>query len=205
MSRWLYGTNGKPVFTPEYGHAETGQREVSFLDFVQALSVRAIRTQHNVSLAKIREAVEYAEKRGFKYPFARYGHKTYLVDKGRSKGDIVLKIDDKLLLASGKQKSQMLMKPIIEIHLQSLEFDPLTGFANRYTAFKAVDRNIVMDPHRRFGEPMVEGVGYSALALWEAARNEGGIKEAAQAYGVDEKDVIASCLYFDYLLGDSAS
>ena len=41
-----------------------------------------------------------------------------------------------------------------------------------------------MDPRERFGEPVVERCGYAASTLWEACEIEGGVEEAAKAYGV---------------------
>jgi uncharacterized protein (DUF433 family) len=57
-----------------------------------------------------------------------------------------------------------------------------------------------MDPELRFGEPLVLNCKYSARALWEAVNAEGGVEEAAQAYGISPADANAAWNYYDSLL-----
>src|ERR1041385_3347657 len=53
---------------------------IGFLDFIQTLAVRNLRVHYDISLQKIRDAVERAkEEFNLDYPFARK-HTTYLFD-----------------------------------------------------------------------------------------------------------------------------
>jgi uncharacterized protein (DUF433 family) len=199
LRRWFYGTKERrAALRPQFSGED---KTITFLDFVQTLAVREIRLRHGVPLQRIRQAVEVARKVGVEYPFAR-PHKTFLFGQ-----DIAIQLDDgRLVQASGKHKTNTLMKRIVELYLRDLTFGP-NGLAASYLAFKWNACEITMDPKVRFGEPMIRSSGYSARALWEAVESEGGIKEAAEAYGVEEAEVEAAYRYYDYLdrLDDSAA
>ena len=52
---------------------------------------------------------------------------------------------------------------------------------------------------------MISECGYSAQALWDAYRSEGGIENAAKVYGVKEGEVETACRYFDQILQKTAA
>ena len=202
MNRWIFGdATGDAVVIPQFPGQD--EKVVTFLDFVQVLAIRVLRTLHKVPLPKIREAVDFARSNGIPYPFA-VRHTTYLVSdqKNEGHGNISIDVGGKTIQASGDAKRNLLMRPVIELYMKDLYFDPDTGFASRYTAWDRGKGKIVMDPHRRFGEPVVENCGYTANTLWEAYEIEGGIKAAAEAYGVEDTDVELACEYYDYLLSN---
>jgi uncharacterized protein (DUF433 family) len=200
LNRWLFGNaQGNAVVAPQIN--EPNDRVVTFLDFVQMLAVREIRTKHNVPLHKIRDAVAIATEHGISYPFA-VKHKTFLFgdmsDEGH--GEVVLEIGGKLLQASGKGKRNLVMPEVAELYMQDLYFDPDSGLANKYYPFgTATNKAIVMDPKVRFGEPFVYNSGYSAESLWQAYKTEGGIEAAAAAYGVSRSDIESVLRFYDLL------
>lgn len=198
LTRWLFGgTRGDSAFTPQI--SSDGEKTVTFLDFIQSMAVRAIRIQHGVPLQKIRAAVDLVEATlGVAYPFARE-HKTYVIREGTAKGELAIEIEGKLIQISGRTKKQLLMADVLELYLDRIEFGG-DGLAAEFTAWSSGKETIRMNPHIRFGEPIVKSCGYSALALWEAVKDEGSIKDAAKAYGVHEKQVKLACEYFDHLI-----
>jgi len=198
LTRWVFGDgHGDSAFTPQI--TDSAEKTVSFLDFIQSMAVRAIRLQHNVPLQKIRAAVDLVEATfGITYPFARQ-HTTYVIREGSAKGELALEIDGKLLQISGKQKKQYLFDQVAELYMDRVDFGT-DGLATTFTAWGSGKETIRMNPHIRFGEPIVTSCGYSALVLWEAVKNEGSIKDAAKAYGVSEKQVKLACEYFDHLI-----
>jgi DNA-binding transcriptional MerR regulator len=184
------------VIQPDYD-IECG-KYVSFLEFVQALAIREIRMAKKVSLQKIRDAVKTAqETHGIRYPLAKK-HTCYLYDK-----EIFISFthDDDPIQLSGGEKGQPVMRRIVEVFLDDISWD-VEGIAQSYKPFGI---GVIQDPARRFGEPLVESCGASALALWEAARTEGGYERAAEVYGVQPGDVKIACHYFDYLGGKVAA
>lgn len=201
LNRWLFGNNqGEPALVAQFP-ADKSDKVVTFLDFVQLLAVREIRQKHKVPLKKIRQAVELAKAEGIPYPFAVH-HKTFLfgdmAEEGH--GEVVLEIGGKLIQASGKHRRQPVMPEVAELYMEDLYFDPGADLASRYFPFgSALNRSVVMNPRVQFGEPMVVSCGYTAEALFEAYRIEGGVEPAAKAFGVERSDVEASLKYFDLL------
>lgn len=201
MVRWIYGNSqGKSVISPQRG---TESKDVSFLDFVQSLAIRAITTSSassKVPLQKIREAiVEAKNKYGIDYPFAR-AHTTYIFGN-----EVVIKLNnDDYRQASGDHKGNRMLTKVVELYMRDLTFDS-SGLASAYTAWSKNEYKIVIDPTRRFGEPILSNFGYSAQTLWNAVATEGSVEAAADAYEVPEEAIVAACEYFDHLQGASAA
>lgn len=198
MTRWVHGDRrGDPVV-----HAQlegTQERVVTFLDFVQALAVRAIRREFKIPLGKIREAVEQARTRySVDYPFAM-PHKTFLFDH-----DIHIELLRLTLVqVSGKQKGQMVAREIAEPYMVDLTY--ADDLACRYYAYSYGTRQVIIDPARRFGQPFVEPCRCSVQSLLGAYRSEGSPEAAAKAYGVEEDDVLFAIRYEDHLQGTAAA
>lgn len=202
MKRWVFGGHdGDAAIT----HQITSDSPVvSFIDLVQSLAIHSIRSSFAVPLQRIRAAVDRAENTyGIQYPFAR-SHKTFVITEGSAKGNIAIKVENRVIQVTGKNRDQVLMEPVIEPYLKQIKFGP-DGLAYEYTAWKSPSGVIRMNPHIRFGQPMVVDCGISARVLWEAVGIEGGIKEAAKAYGVRQKHIRLACEYFGYLTSGAAA
>ena len=197
MSRWVFGSGqSESAIKAQLGSAE---KVVTFLDFVQALAIRSIRLfrETPIPLQKIRSAVQFAETEfGITYPLARK-HKIFLMND-----ELIINVgdreSDKYVLATGKHKRNFLLNEIAECFLEDVGFDG-SGLASWYRPFMHHEYEVKMDPHLRFGEPLIPSCGYSAQALWDAYRFEGGIKAAAKAYGVKEGEVETAVLYFEQI------
>lgn len=205
LNRWLYGDSaGDPVVDPQLGR--DSDRVVTFLDFVQALAIRAIRTQYNVPLTRIRKAVDKAKREfGIQYPFATQ-HTTYLMTDGRGPGagELVIRVKgrddhDKLIQLTGRSSGNYLMKEIAEPFLDDLHFDSETGLAMDYSPFRSSKYTIKLDPQIRFGEPIVSPSGYTAQSLYDAIISEGGIDAAAKAYDLEKEAIHLAYDYIDHL------
>ncbi len=199
LSRWLFGNkSGDRVLHPQID--QEGEKVVTFLDFVQALAVRAIRTQHKIALDKVRTAIEVAEQEfQVKCPLARR-HTIFLLGRDIQ---IVPELDGDPVQVTGRAKGQVSARSVVEIHLRDLGWDA-DGLARHYRAFQWGHRDIQMIPEEHFGEPVVPSCNHSARVLWEAAETEGGIEPAARAYGVEAEEVELACRYFDHLQGSAA-
>lgn len=199
MTRWIHGNRrGEPVVSAKLpGDPE---RTITFLDLVQALAIRAIRREHHVPLAKIREAVNHAQERyGIEHPFAMR-HETYLFGK-----EVHIEVPDVgLVQVSGRHKDQIAMRKVAELYMDDLTFTG-EGLASCYCAFERNGRKIVIDPSRRLGQPLIESCGYTAQALLDACRTEASVEAAVEICGVDREDVELAIRYEDYLLGPAAA
>lgn len=193
VRRWFFGTNmGDPIVAED----QPVDRFLTFVDFIQALAVRNLRVNHHVSLPTIREALEYAKKQfDWDHPFATR-HATYLDGK---KIIIHPPGTPAPLHATGRGKGQQVMKPILEAYLHDVSFDPSTGLAEKYLAFQFKNARVLMEPTKHFGQPYVESAGITARRLAEAVEEEGGFEQAADAFGVNIDDVIASFRFIDDL------
>ena len=96
------------------------------------------------------------------------------------------------------------MGSVVEMFLQDLHFDPRTGMATQYSPMSEGHARILLDPHRRFGEPIVDPGGYTAETLWAAKKIEGGIEAAAEAYGITVGEVSLADQYFRSLQNRAA-
>lgn len=198
LSRWFYGRGRLDrALEPSFPEKE---RILSFADFVQALAIRNARLQFRVPLQKIRAGIKRAEDDyGVSHPLARR-HTIYLFGNDLY---IYLETQKEFEKITGKDRNQKTMTKIVEVYMNDLGFDR-TGLASYYIAHRygvaGEERTIEMNPRFRFGEPVLKSCHYSARTLWEACQAEGGIAEAAHAYGVDEADVYAAFRYYDSLL-----
>jgi uncharacterized protein (DUF433 family) len=208
MTRWVFGEGGaKPVIDRQI--RDSSEKVVTFLDFIQTLAVREVRNRHRLPLQRIRQGVEEARSRyGIEYPLARK-HKIYLFSdqKGEGHGEIVIRldddeVDDRYIQLTGRAKGNLMIRPVVEMFLEDLHFDPQTGLATQYSPMEDEGASIVLNPHRRFGEPIVDPGGYTAETLWHATNTEGGIEAAAEAYGVTVGEVRLANKYYDTLLPD---
>jgi len=212
MRRWVFGdSSGKPVITRQLEHSD--EKIVTFLDFVQTLAVREVRHRYGLPLQRIRQGIEEARRRyGLEYPLA-HKHRMFLFgnDQAKGHGDIVIRlegddegIEDQYVQLTGRARGNLVMKPVVEMFLRDLNFNPETSLATQYRPMTNHDASVLLDPHRRFGEPVIEPGGYTAGALWDATNAEGSIEGAAEAYGVSIEEVELANRYFDMLANDAA-
>lgn len=205
LARWMFGdSRGESVISPQY--RDPDEKLASFLDFVEALTIRAIRVRHpQIPLHRIREAYKEAETRyDVTHPFARR-HTTFLL--GDSKTIIIRLRDDDYRELAGPSRGNRMIAEVVETHLHDLSFSD-SGVACEYCAWPPLApegaSKIIMNPKRAFGEPVVLRCGYTAETLWEASGIEGGTEAAARAYGVHKEDVELACGYYDHLRGLAA-
>lgn len=190
VRRWLFGSGiSRAALIPFYGEDEV----VSFIDLVQLMAIRDIRNTRRISLDKIRQTIDTAQRYGIQYPFARK-HQTYLFAD-----DVVIQLaDGQVIGATGKYKNDRLI-PEVAVHpLDDLGFDD-DGYANLYTPEEEAGRRIVLSPTNRFGAPVLQPCNYTVEALVCAVQAEGSVLRAARALEVDEKDILMAIRYEERL------
>ena len=196
LRRWIFGTSSNRAAIIHEA-SSSAEKTVTFLDLIQSLAIRSIRASRKVSLDKIRQVIERAKEQfGIDYPFARR-HMTYLFGD-----EIHLEIDNVgLVQMTGQNVRQLAMRRIVEVYLEDLSFDASTGLASQYSPMAApeIKAKVVLDPRRRFGEPIVDTCGYTAQTLWESFQSEGGYDPAAKALGVTPEEIKLACRYWESL------
>jgi len=207
MTRWVFGsTDGKPVIEREL--QESDDKIVTFLDFVQTLAVREVRQRHGLPLQRIRQGVDEARRRyGLEYPLA-CEHRIFLFSDGQREGHghILIRLEDdregvenRYVQLTGQNKGNYVISPVVEMFLSDLKFDAMSKLATQYRPMAYEDAFVLLDPHRRFGEPVIEPGGYTAEALWHATNAEGGLEAAAEACGVTLEEVVLANRYYGML------
>jgi uncharacterized protein (DUF433 family) len=209
LNRWLHSKGGESVIEPEFGRED---KELSFLDFVQALAIRSIKNTHGISLEKIREAYLRArDQYSVRYPFAMK-HRTFLFgetddttaeNKARRRKkrlELVIRLEgEKYVQLTGKEHDNLLIAEIAEVYMLDLTYEGPGGVANEYRPLTFRDRAILMNPNIHFGQPVVESCGYSVFTLFDSYKAEGGVDAAAKVYGVEREDVELALKYVDFL------
>jgi uncharacterized protein (DUF433 family) len=197
LRRWLDGEGDKaPALVRRM--PKNDAEVLGFVDLIQAMAIRAIRNTGKLSLQKVRQTIIESEKLGIRYPFARR-HQTYLFAD-----DVVIRLDDdRLIQVTGKYRQQQLIKPVVELYLDDLTFNPDSGLADEYTPLRdsGNGRKIVINPAVKYGAPVVIPCGYTVNSLVTAVDSEGSIQAAADIYDVPEADVKFALRYEDILAG----
>lgn len=196
VSRWVHGSEqGLPAFRAELPGDEL--RRITFVDLVQIMAVRAIRLERKIPLQKIREFVEHVEERyNIQHPFARR-HTTYLFGD-----EIVLKFGEQVIQITGKHRDQDLIRPVVELYMEDLHFEG--DLASSYVPLRSNDRFILVNPHKRMGQPLVMPCGYSVEAILNSLRSEGTPEAVAEANSISLEDVRIAQRYADILAGVAA-
>ena len=103
LNYWHFGTKSRQPLRDSEIPKQEG-KFVTFLEFIEAVAIRSLRTERFIPLPKIREAIKEAQdKYGIKYPFAQQVHKTVIVGKDIH---ILLGEDATMIGLSGRDKAQ---------------------------------------------------------------------------------------------------
>lgn len=188
LKRWYLGDARTNKVMENYDLIEEG-KYLNFLDFIQALGIRELRIHYNIPLPKIREAIKLAnDDYGIKYPFAK-NHQTFYDGNG-----IFIQLKDEFIQLTKPHQNQLTMRPIVEYYLQELKFNE-EGYAHQYRPKKG----ILLDPKIRFGEPLLEKNGITALTIYEAILTEGDINVVSDLFEISTEEVNLAFGYIDSL------
>ena len=191
---WFSGRN-HPVFRK--GTSSMGEGVLSFTDLVEAIYVRRLRRIHGITFPVIRTAIETAKRlKGVEHPFAHPEFRTVVVGR---EINIIERDDSSVMTALAPNPGQQSDITILSDFITDLEFDHGNKII-KHIAFRAPVDRVIITPNFNFGAPMMEASGYTAEALWVAYKAEGGLKQAADAYGVDEATVKAAVDYYGGVL-----
>jgi uncharacterized protein (DUF433 family) len=191
IRRWLqgysYASGGASHASPPLWRQQIASEDSLILSFRDMLEVRFVDAfrRHGVSWKAIRVAAECAaEIIHDSYPFSTRRFKT----DGRSIfAEIVQETGDESLL--DLVRSQYEFKSIVEPFLfEGLEFSAVGIEPVRWWPL-GMNRRVVIDPERSFGQPIVDPESVPTTVLARAFRAEGSIQAVARWYMVDPKSV----------------
>lgn len=153
---------------------------LTFMDLIEAIYVRKLRKQYNISMCEIRKAIRTYEKEcGNKNLFAHPKYRT-IVD-----GKVICIKKENDLMALSHEPGQMIDYTIVEDFIENLVFDENDNI-QRYIAYTDKEKRdaVIISPTYSMGEPVLEKSGYSVDAICNAVEVEGDIKLAADAYDI---------------------
>ena len=170
-----------------------GPTNVSFLDLVELLFVKAFRSL-GVTMPKIRAAADYMarELQIEGHPFARQQLKTDGADVFWQFEQ--LDGDGKVQLVVISKQGQRALPQVIESYLNNVDFEGFERVASRWWPLGR-DTPIVVDPRVSFGQPVIVGPAIPTSAIADYAQTGEPRDEVADWFGIDLAEVDAALRY----------
>jgi uncharacterized protein (DUF433 family) len=170
LRSWLLGRHyeterGRQFFKPLIDLADKDHRLLSFFNLVEAHILNALRRKHQVSLAKVRAALDYLKKRfPSRHPLADREFET-------DGSDIFLQRYGQLINLSAD--GQLAMRELLQTYLHRIE------------AVKVV----VVDPRVSFGRPVLAGTGIATDVIAKRYKAGDSIAELADDYDRSQSEI----------------
>jgi uncharacterized protein (DUF433 family) len=154
---------------------------LSFENLIEAHALHAIRTRHEISMAKVRIALEYAE--------THEGIDRLLLSEQLLAGAGDLFIDKLGELINLSRSGQLAIRQVLRVYLERVERDE-RGLASRfYPLIPGVSQTepkaVVIDPRLSFGRPSLSTAGISTFILAERFDAGESLEDLAEDYGVE--------------------
>ena len=166
---------------------------LSFSNLVEAHVLRALRAEHQVPMAHVRRALDYAQR--------EFGIDRLLIrDELRAApGEMFLQEYGRLLSLS--RAGQFAMEKILDAFLRRVVRDA-KGLPLRLYPFTSPslleDRRIVaIDPRISYGRPAIERKGISTAVLAERLNAGESVRDLAEDYGLQDEEIEEAILYED--------
>ena len=164
---------------------------LSFWNLIEAHVLRSLRTDHGVSIRKVREALSYAER---KLKIQRLLlRKELRTDAGRVFLDRYGELIE--LSASG----QLAMRQLLEEHLKRIEWDewqfPVRLYPFLSIETTSAEKPIAIDPTIAFGRPVLIRAGVSTAAIADRIDARETVEELAADYGLTAFEIAQAVLF----------
>jgi uncharacterized protein (DUF433 family) len=196
LRSWVIGRSyptaeGHGNFRPLIRPASRKPVWLSFSNLIEAHVLRALRTDHGMSVKALRSALSYAEKKlGIERLLLR---PELRAEAGRLFLDRYGELMD--LTASG----QLAMRRLFDEHLKRVEWDssrlPVRLYPFVSAAAPSAAQPIVIDPRISFGRPVVQRRGISTAAIAERLDAGESVEEIAADYELAPGEVEQAVVY----------
>jgi uncharacterized protein (DUF433 family) len=169
-----------------YSWGEGRERATNFLTLIEFYVFYLLRDQR-IGAGKILETHKYMSKElKTKYPFASY---RLLVNKKH----ILYGIDPDTWVHANKS-NQIVLHKMIEAFFNKIDFSE-GDLALRFWPL-GKDRDIVVDPHHQFGQPVIQGTNINAATIHSMYESGESLQTIGILYDLTERqvtDAIAFC------------
>lgn len=166
-------------------------KKLSFWNLIEAHVLRALRTEHAVSVKSVRAALDYAQSE------LGIDHLLLSQEISTGAGEIFIKKYGELINLS--RSGQIAIEKVLKDHLKRVEWDanklPARLFPLVSSSYPECSRLIVIDPVIAFGRPVIQSRGVSTATI--AARIDAGesIAEVAKDYDLEVSDIEEAIVY----------
>lgn len=196
LRSWMLGRqypkgNARATFQPLIEPALSQPLQVSFFNLIEAHVLRALRSEHGVEMAKLRAAIDFAQRK------AQVPRLLLSPELRTHAGEVFL--DRYVELINLSASGQLAMRRLFEDHLKRVEWDEWKFPVRLYPYVRAgsvtAERPIAIDPRVAFGRPVVHRAGVSTAAI--AGRIDAGesITAVAEDYDLSPDEVEQAVLY----------
>jgi len=178
-------------FEPVIKRPDPDDTRLSFKNLIEAHVLRSLRTEHDVSLDAVREALRIAEE--------RHGIDRLLIhaDLKTSAGELFLDEYERLVTLS--RAEQLVIRETFHTFLRRVEYDELNLPRRLSPITAARDEDhvsvISISPYVSFGRPIVSRAGITTGAI--RARIDAGesLEHVAEDYGLSRQEIDAALRY----------
>jgi uncharacterized protein (DUF433 family) len=194
LRSWVVGRSyprgkGSGFFHPLVTLADRDSHLLSFSNLVEAHVLRALRTEHGVSVRDLRAAVRYAEK--------ELGVTRLLLSNKLRTAERSLFLKKYGTLINLSRAGQLAMEQVLEAHLKRVDWK--RDVPVRLYPFVTDDspdaKLIFIDPSVQFGRPVLISKGVSTEILVVRIDAGESIKDIAIDYGLTETEVRTALVY----------
>jgi uncharacterized protein (DUF433 family) len=163
---------------------------LSFYNLIEAHVLRALRTEHGVSIKALRDSIDYAER-------TLKVHQLLLREELRTRGGSLL-LDHYGELIDLSKSGQIAIRKVFEDHLARVDWDRWHFPVRLYpfpTEAHAVLRPIAIDANIAFGRPVLLARGVSTHAIAERLDAGASVADLAADYDLAPADIEQAALY----------
>ena len=167
--------------------ADPSERLLSFLNLVEAHVLDALRRHHEVSLPKVRAALDYLAR-------SDVGpHRHPLADPSLQTDGLDLFVDHYGQLINASRAGQTAMRAMLEAHLRRIDRNPAGAPVRLYPFTRKHDaeepRVVMMDPRVQYGRPVLVGSGIPTAVIAERYKAGESIQDLAADYGRGPEEI----------------
>ncbi len=190
LRSWVLGQHyhtqaGRQFFKPIIILPDHESHLLSFVNLVEAHILDAIRREHNISLQKVRRALDYVTR--------HFQSQHALAEQQFETDGLDLFVQKYGQLINLSQTGQLAIRSLLEAHLRRIERDT-SGLPVRlfpFTRKRQPDepRVVVIDPYVSFGRPSLVGTGIATAVIAERYKAGESIDELAGDYGRDRLEI----------------
>jgi len=172
--------------------ASPDESALSFINLIEAHTLRALRISHQVSMGAVREALDVAEQ---KYKIERLLVHSQL---RTSAGELFLKRYGDIVELTNSQ--QIVLKEMFHGYLKRVDYDdtdlPVSFYPlTRGPRVTDSPKIIVLNPAISFGRPVIKKQGISTRAIESRVDAGETISHVAEDYGITEEAVREALRY----------